>query len=164
MGKIVHKNPLFSVEVTNAKKGYKAYTVIEKDVVVILPFIDKNTILIERQLRIPVGKILYEVPAGHIEKGENLKIAANRELEEETGYKAKKLKLLCSYYISPGVLTVREHVFVATDLIKGKMHRDKDEEIIVERMKLKKAIALIKSGKLMDAKSLLAIFYYLNQK
>jgi ADP-ribose pyrophosphatase len=164
MPKIVHKNPLFEVEVINAKKGYKAYKVIEKDVVVILPFVDKRHILLEKQLRIPVGKKIYEVPAGHIEKGEDLKRAANRELEEETGYKARKLKLIASYYISPGVLTVTEHILIATDLVKGKISRDKDEEIEVQRISFEKAVQMVKSGKIKDAKSMLAILCYLQQK
>lgn len=164
MGKIVHKNPLFSVEVIETKKGYKVYRAIEKDVVVILPFIDKNHILIEKQHRIAVGETLYEVPAGHIEKGENLKKAANRELEEETDYKARKLEHIASYYISPGVLTVTEHIFVATDLVKGKLSLDKDEEIEVQKISLGNAIQMVKSGKIKDAKSMLAILCYLQQK
>jgi ADP-ribose pyrophosphatase len=164
MAKTLHKNRLFKVEELTVKKGYKTYRVVEEDVAVILPFVDKDHILIEKQMRYPVGKVLYEIPAGHIDKGENILAAANRELEEETGYKAKKLKLMTKYYVSPGLSTTIQYSFLATNLVKGKLSLDKDEEIKIEKISLKKALEFIRTGKIMDGKTIIAILYYVTHK
>ena len=163
MAKIVHKNRLFRVEELKMK-GHSIYRVVEEDVAVILAFIDKDHIFMEKQMRPSIGKVLYEIPAGHINKNEDPVKAANRELEEETGYKAMKLKLLTKYYISPGSATTFQYIFVATDLVKGKISRDPDEKMDLFKMSLKKAYGLVKSGKIIDAKTIMAITCYMDNR
>lgn len=162
MARTLHKNRLFAVEELDVKNHKKSYRVVEGDVAVILPFIDEDNILIEKQRRIPIGKTLYEVPAGHIEKNEDIKRAANRELEEETGYKAGNLKLLAKYYVSPGLSTTIQYTFVARDLVKTIASREDDEEISVEKLGFNKALEFIKNGRIIDGKTIIAILYYKN--
>lgn len=162
MGKIVHKNRLFKVEKIHVKKDYDVYGVIENNVAVILAFTDKNHILIERQKRYVVNRTIQEIPAGHINGGESVVNAAKRELKEETGYTARSVKVVAKYYPSPGVLSIIEHVCIATGLEKGKTSRDKDEELSVREISIDTALDMIKNGKIIDAKTIIAILYYKN--
>lgn len=164
MGKILHKNRMFSVEsqdllVRGRKVEY--YRVVKRDTSVILPFVDKGHILLERQYRPPVGLKMYEIPAGHLENGDNPARAAKRELEEETGYKCSRVRLLAVTYPSPGILTSKEYVYLAEGLSKGgRLSLDKDEEIGFSIISIKDAIKMIKSNRIKDAKTIAAILYY----
>ncbi len=163
MGKILHKNRLFSVElqkITVRKRKTDYYRVVKRDTAAVLPFIDKDRILLERQYRPPIELKIYEIPAGHLEKSDSPASAARRELEEETGYKCSKIKLLTTTYPSPGVLTSKEYLFMATGLKKGKQSLDKDENISLIRVKIGTAIDMIKSGEIKDSKTIAAILYY----
>jgi ADP-ribose pyrophosphatase len=165
MGKIVHSNRLFKVERQNILvrgKRVDYYRVLKNNTSAILPLIDKSHILLERQLRSPVGLKVYEIPAGHLKKGDTPLRAAKRELEEETGYKCSKIRLLTVTYPSPGILSSKEYIFVAEGLRKGRLHLDKDEEISLIGVSLEIAIDMIKSGEISDAKSIVAILYYCN--
>src|SRR3954452_432920 len=92
---------------------------VHNGAVVILPFVDQERILLLRNRRYAVGQLLYELPAGTLEKGENPMNCAGRELQEETGYLAQRIKLLGSFYSSPGILTEKMHAFAAYDLKKS---------------------------------------------
>ena len=90
------------------------------DVVVIVPFLDDNTLVMIKQFRYPLQKILLESPAGHVEDGENMMATAKRELLEETGYFANEIERVYSYH--PSVSNSRQlvHLFKATELSKDK--------------------------------------------
>jgi len=99
----------------------------------ILAFDEKDKIILVRQHRFPLGYIL-EIPAGTLEKGESPKRCALREIQEETGYKAKGMTHLITYYPSVGYNTEAIHCFVASGLTRVKTKLDTDEFITVKKM------------------------------
>ena len=125
----------------------------------ILAFDEKGKIILVRQHRFPLGYIL-EIPAGTLEKGESPKRCALREIQEETGYKAKKMTHLITYYPSVGYNTEEIHCFVASGLTQVKKKLDTDEFITVKKMELSKLIRMIKSGKIIDSKTICAVMVY----
>jgi len=129
----------------------------------ILAFDENDKIILVKQHRFPLGYVL-ELPAGTLDKGESPKRCALREIQEETGYKANKMTHLMTYYPSVGYNTEAIHCFVASGLKKGKMKLDKDEFITVKKMELSKLIKLIKSGKIIDSKTICAVMVYAARK
>ena len=129
----------------------------------ILAFDEKDKIILVRQHRFPLGYIL-EIPAGTLEKGESPKRCALREIQEETGYKAKGMTHLITYYPSVGYNTEAIHCFVASGLTRVKTKLDTDEFITVKKMELSKLIKLIKSGKIIDSKTICAVMVYAARK
>ena len=132
-------------------------------VAAILAFDEKDRIILVRQHRFPHGYIL-EIPAGTLDNGESPKRCALREIQEETGYKAKRMTHLITYYPSIGYNTEAIHCFVASGLKRGKMKLDTDEFITVKKMELPKLIKLIKSGKIIDSKTICAVMVYAARK
>ena len=129
----------------------------------ILAFDEKGKIILVRQHRFPRGYVL-EIPAGTLEKGEAPKRCALREIQEETGYKAKRMTHLITYYPSVGYNTEAIHCFVASGLTSGKMNLDTDESITVKKMDLSRLIKMIKSGKIIDSKTICAVMVYAAKK
>ena len=129
----------------------------------ILAFDEKGKIILVRQHRFPHGYIL-EIPAGTLEKGESPKRCALREIQEETGYKAKKMTHLITYYPSVGYNTEEIHCFVASGLTQVKKKLDTDEFITVKKMELPRLIKMIKSGKIIDSKTICAVMVYAAKK
>lgn len=129
----------------------------------ILAFDEKGKIILIRQHRFPRGYIL-EIPAGTLEKGESPKRCALREIQEETGYRAKGMTHLITYYPSVGYNTEAIHCFVASGLTQVKRKLDTDEFITVKKMELPKLIKLIKSGKIIDSKTICAVMIYAAKK
>ncbi|MCJ7521397.1 MAG: NUDIX hydrolase [Dehalococcoidia bacterium] len=113
-----------------------------------------NNVLLVRQYRKAVEKILLEIPAGCVEAGEEPLECARRELEEETGFSAEKWQKLSSFYTSPGFCTEDMHVYLATELRQAKREADDDENIEMLRMPLGKIPGIIESGEICDAKSI----------
>jgi ADP-ribose pyrophosphatase len=132
-------------------------------VAAILAFDEKDRIILVRQHRFPRGYIL-EIPAGTLEKGESPKRCALREIQEETGYKAKGMTHLITYYPSVGYNTEAIHCFVASGLTRVKTKLDTDEFITVKKMELPKLIKLIKSSKIIDSKTICAVMVYAARK
>ena len=126
--------------------------------------IDKGHVILVKQHRFPHGDVL-EIPAGTLENGESPKKCAFRELHEETGYKAKKMTPLISFYPSVGYNTEIIHCFLATGLIKiDGLKLDYDEDISVVNIELKKLLRMIKSGKIIDSKTICAVLTYAAKK
>ncbi len=117
-------------------------------------------IVIERQYRHAAGRFLWELPAGKLDAGEDALQGAQRELEEETGYRAKKWKLLVEYYPSPGFLGESMKVFVAESLVAGDAHPEDDERIEFRLVKLSQVIKLIEKGAILDGKTLTSVLLF----
>ena len=113
-----------------------------------------------KQYRPAVQLVTTEIPAGILEKGEDPKDAALRELEEETGYRAEKIEKICEFYSSPGITAGKFYLFYAENLKKTHQHLDEDEFLEVERVPLKD----INITSLFDAKSMLAVDYAKKKK
>lgn len=124
----------------------------------------QGEILLERQFRYPFQEVLYEIPAGKIDAGEDPLTCAQRELEEETGYRAKTMKYLGKIYPCVGYSDEVIHLFLANDLEKGKQHLDENELVLVEEFSLQEVLEMVKKGQIPDAKSICALQYYLLQE
>ncbi|SNX55386.1 NUDIX hydrolase [Thermoanaerobacterium sp. RBIITD] len=127
--------------------------------------VNKNgKILMVKQYRKPAEKIMLEIPAGKLDPGESPEVCAKRELMEETGYIANNLKHIFSFYPSPGFSTEILHLYLALEIEKGEPHRDDDEFLEVYEYGLDEIKNMVMNGEIEDAKSLIAILYYINMK
>lgn len=143
----------------------------ERDVIrhngsVVILAIDKSKskkdpwIVMERQYRHAAKQYLWELPAGKLDAGEEPLVGAQRELEEETGYRAKKWKPLVEYYGSPGFLGESMKVFQAEGLMAGDAHPEDDEEIEFRLVKLSEIVKMIEKGAIKDGKTLCSVLLY----
>ena len=130
------------------------------EVVHVLPVAEDGKLLLVRQYRAAAGKELLETPAGGIEPGEDPETASQRELREETGYRADDFRLLASVYSSPGFCTELNHLFVATGLSYDPLDPDADEDIALVPVTLPEAEELVTTGGIGDAKSATTILLY----
>lgn len=117
-------------------------------------------IVMERQYRHAARQFLWELPAGKMEPGEDPLTGAQRELEEETGYRARKWKLLLEYWASPGFLGESMQLFLAEDLTPGHASPEDDEDIELRLVKLSEVLKAIEKGEIHDGKTLTAILWY----
>jgi len=130
--------------------------------VVILALKDKKEIVMIRQFRKPADEVLWELPAGKVESGENLKNCALRELEEETGYYPRKIKKLITFFSTPGFCNEKLTLFLAEDLEKRNKNEDADEFIKVELIKPNEALKLVQENIIKDAKTIIGILYFIS--
>jgi ADP-ribose pyrophosphatase len=117
---------------------------------------EKNSILLVRQYRMPAEKYLWEIPAGRLDPGETPLKAAKRELSEETGYRAKSWNKLALWWASPGFLSERMTLFLATGLVQGDASPMGDERIETRWFKRKELDQMVRAGKVEDGKTLIA--------
>ncbi|MGA2249640.1 NUDIX hydrolase [Terracidiphilus sp.] len=117
-------------------------------------------VVIERQYRHAAGQYLWELPAGKLDAGEEPLTGAQRELEEETGYRAKKWKLLIEYWASPGFLGESMKLYLAEGLIAGEAHPEEDEKIDFRLVKLSELLKKIAKGEIKDGKTLVGTMLY----
>ena len=127
--------------------------------VVVLPLLDGNRVCLIRNYRIAVGKTLIELPAGTLEGYSPLE-TAHRELQEETGYRAGRMEPLCSFYMSPGILNERMHLFVASQLTPGAMALEEGEQIETLEVDWSRAMQMVQSGEIEDGKTMLGLLFY----
>lgn len=154
--KTLYKGPKFEVQ-----KIDECDVVIHPGAVVILPLLDPSIVLMIKNKRKAVGKTLWELPAGTIDPDELPLVTAKRELEEETGYKAKELKPLMEFYTSPGYSNEKIYAFLAEEITPSKRNLDPDEEIEVHPVKWKDIIEMIRDEHIVDAKTLTVLMHYI---
>lgn len=118
---------------------------------------DKNEILLVKQFRKPIENVLWEIPAGRLEKGENPKDCAMRELKEETGYSAQNIKLIHQFYTSAGFSNEKLYIYLATNLSKGDMKLDEGEYLDVHTVTLDEALNMVLSNEIKDAKTSIGV-------
>lgn len=121
-------------------------------------------ILLVRQYRLPAEKRLWELPAGKVDDGEKPLEAAKRELAEETGYTARTWRKLASFWVSPGYVQERMTIFLATDLVEGEATPMEDEQIESRWFKRKEVAAMIRGGKIEDAKTIIGYYIATDKK
>jgi ADP-ribose pyrophosphatase len=117
-------------------------------------------IVMERQYRHAANRFLWEVPAGKLDPGEDPLAGAQRELQEETGYRAKKWTELIEYYASPGFLGESMKVFLAEGLVAGDARPEEDELIELRLVKMSELLATIEKGGIMDGKTISSVLLY----
>ena len=164
--KLAYKGLVFNVYSDKIKEpnGY----IHQKDVIrhsgsVVILAIDESIdpkdpiVILERQYRHAVGQLLLELPAGRIEPNESPLAAAKREMIEETGFRARKWKLLTKYFASPGFLGEFMQIYLARGISEGIAEPEADEQIEILRIKFSEAMALVHAGKIHDGKTLIGL-------
>jgi ADP-ribose pyrophosphatase len=126
-------------------------------------------VLLVRQWRTAAGQALLEIPAGTLDildpvarTIEDPALAAPRELEEETGYRAKTWRKLAAFWTVPGFATEFMHLYLATDLVPAHGDRlgpDEDERLELVRMPWAEAVEAVERGDICDAKSIVGLFW-----
>ncbi|MCL5099542.1 MAG: NUDIX hydrolase [Candidatus Marsarchaeota archaeon] len=157
---VVFKGWVIKVEtVRNRINGYEELKITKPDVAVIIPMLDKRTMLFERHYRSAIGRYILELPAGHIDAGETPVRAARRELLEETGYRAGRMKPVYNAYMAPGLLADKMHFFAATELRKAGLPTDSNEKMKLIRLSVEKAYKYVKNGRIKDGKSMIGVLH-----
>lgn len=126
----------------------------------VLVVIDGKVLLI-KQFRYAFDKVIYEIPAGKLELNEDPLIAAQRELEEETGFKANQIISIGEIYPSVGYCNEVIKLYLTTDITQGILKLDQDEFIDVEFIELSKVNEMISNNEIIDAKTICALYKYL---
>ena len=167
---VVFQGPLFRITtdkiVEPGREDERVRDVVRHNGSVVILGVDSSKskknpwIVIERQYRHAANQFLWELPAGKLEPGEDALAGAQREMEEETGYRAKKWKLLVDYWPSPGFLGESMKVFMAEGLIAGEAHPEADEHIEFRLVKLNDVLKKIDNGEIVDGKTIISALLY----
>ena len=158
--KKVFAGRVFDVSVDTVREGDQTYVrevVHHPGSAVILPVFDDGTIALVKQYRHPAVKYLLELPAGTLNDKERPQEGAVRELEEELGVVAGNLEKLSEFFISPGFLSEKMWLYLATDLRETKQHLEDDEAIEIVRVSLDRALQMITDGEIEDAKTIIGL-------
>jgi ADP-ribose pyrophosphatase len=127
---------------------------------VMLPVDARGRILLVRQYRLPARRYLWELPAGRVDPGESVLQAARRELEEETGYRARRWTRLISFWASPGYVAEKMTIYAATELTAGRARPMEDERIQTRWFTPREIGAMIRAGRIADAKTIVGYFVW----
>jgi ADP-ribose pyrophosphatase len=156
----IYKGKVFDIRIDDIREGdieYKREIVVHKGSAVVIPVFDDGTVALVRQYRHAAGKELLEVCAGTLEDGEDPETTAVRELEEEVGMRAGKIEKLTEFYVSPGFLTEKMYVFLATELAETQQNLEDDEILSIERHSIPDLLEMIRKGEIEDAKTMVGI-------
>lgn len=127
---------------------------------IIMPMTDNNEFIMIKEPRTPIGKNVLAFPAGMIEEGEKPEDGAIRELEEETGYRAGKLKKLREVYPAIGYSNEQTIIFLATDLVKTQRHLDETEDIEVLKIPVEEVRKMLEDGEIQTSSETVGLLYY----
>ena len=125
--------------------------------VAVLAIQDDGRIVLVRQYRYPVDDFVWELPAGRLDEGESPEQGAQRELQEEIGFKAGTLRRIAFFHTTPGFCDESMHVFRATGLVASKAQGDEDERIEVRAFTLSELEEMVDRGEIREGKTLVAI-------
>ena len=156
----IYKGRVFDVKIDTIREGdveYKREIVVHKGSCVVIPVFDDGTVALVRQYRHAAGKYLLEICAGTLNAGEDPEVGARRELEEEIGVTAGKVEKLCEFYVSPGFLTEKMHLYLATELTETQQMLEDDEILTIERFSIPQALEMFRTGEIEDAKTIIGL-------
>ena len=130
----------------------------------VVPFLDSPggadpRVVLIRQFRHAADGYIWEVPAGRLDKGEPPESCAARELEEETGMRARRLERLTTIYTTPGFTDERIHLFLAEGLDPGAEHREADEFMELHTLRWAQVMEMIERGEVVDGKTLVSLLF-----
>lgn len=156
----IYQGRIFDVRIDTIREGeveYKREIIAHKGSAVIVPVFADNTVALVRQYRHAAGKHLLEIPAGSLETGEDPRTGAIRELEEEIGVVAENVEKIAEFYVSPGFLTEKMFVYLATGLTETAQNLEDDEIVEIVRIPLAKALEMAQTGEIEDAKTIVGL-------
>lgn len=128
--------------------------------VAIVPVAPDGRIVMVRQYRLPVGREMLELPAGSLDSDEDPEQAAQRELQEETGFRAARIERIGGFWVAPGYCTEYIHIYLAEDLTESRLAGDEDERIEIDLIPLETALGRIDANEIDDAKSICGLLQY----
>ena len=149
-----------AVRLPNGHDTTREY-ILHQGAVAVLPVLPNGDMIFVRQFRYPVNSVIYEVPAGKLEKGEDHLESAKRELSEETGYTATEWHYLTSIVTTPGFTNETIHLYAATGLQRGAQHPDEDEFLDIAVFSEKQVKDMIKRQEIYDSKTLAILYAYM---
>lgn len=159
--KLVFEGRMLSMKVdtVNLPNGKQAAreVVVHPGAAAVVAVTDADEMLLIKQFRYPVDQIIWEIPAGKLESGENPLICAKRELAEETGYGAEQWKHLSTFFTTPGFSDEVMYIYLASGLKTGPKTADEDEFIELYHVPFAEAVRMIASGEIKDAKTIAGI-------
>jgi ADP-ribose pyrophosphatase len=155
----IYKGPVFGVRRDEVLEPGGLRTIREvithPGSVVVLPVLPDGRILLVRQYRHATRQYLWELVAGRIDAGENVREAAARELIEETGY-----RVFLDVFPTPGFLEERMYILLAEKLTAGEAQPEEDEKITTKAFAPAALESMIRRNVLRDAKSIAGLLYY----
>ena len=163
--KVVYKGPIFGVrrdevlEPTGVRATREVIT--HPGSVVVLPVLPDGRIVLIRQYRHATRLFMWELVAGRMDAGESVREAAEREMIEETGYRAKRFRVFLDMFPTPGFLEERMYVLLADGLTVGVAQPEEDERITAKAFTRREIESMLRRGELRDAKSIAGLLYYL---
>lgn len=158
--KKVYEGRIFDVSVDTVREGDQTFIreiVRHPGSVVILPLFEDDTIALVKQYRHPAVKYLLEFPAGTLNEGERPEMGAARELEEELGVVAGNLEKLAEFFVSPGFLSEKMWLYLATDLRETQQRLEEDEALEIVRVSIDRALQMITEREIEDAKTIIGL-------
>jgi ADP-ribose pyrophosphatase len=162
--KIAFKGKVFSVRRDEViePSGVRATrdVIAHSGSVVVMPVLDDGKIVLIRQYRYAARQYLWELVAGRIDPGENVKQAAVRELIEETGLRARKMRQFLDFWPSHGFLEEKMYVVLAEGVTQGEAHPEEDERIEAKAFSRSELEKMLQNGVLRDAKTISSLLYY----
>jgi ADP-ribose pyrophosphatase len=145
-----------TISLPSGKRATREY-IDHPGAVGVIPFLDKDTVVMVRQYRHPVREVTLELPAGKLDEGESPLTCVKRELHEETGYTARKIRPLFNYWPTPAFANEVLHLYVAEGLKAGKMHTDADEFLQCVTVPFRKALQMVMNGEIRDSKTIICL-------
>ena len=144
------------VELPNGHKSTREY-IKHQGAVCVVPVTDDMEVVAVKQYRYPIGRVTIEIPAGKLDKGEDILTAAKRELSEETGVESADIEYMGGLYPSVAYTDEIIHMYVAKNLVYGDSHTDDDEFLNVVKIPLAEFAQMVMNGEIQDAKTMAAI-------
>lgn len=159
--RVIHKGRAINFNVDtvllpNGKTATREF-VDHPGAVCVVPFLDPKTVVLVRQYRYPIGKTTYEIPAGKLDPGEKPLRCVRRELREETGYTARVVRRLMTFWPAPAFSNESMYVYRAEGLKPGAVSPDDDEFVAAETVPFRQALDWVFSGRIRDAKTVIGL-------
>ncbi len=143
----------------DSPKGKAIYQIVEKgNTALIVPLTNNLEVVFIKEFFVAINEYGLSLPKGRIDEGHSPLETANKELQEEIGYKANKLEELAILTMSPGYLTQKTHVFLAQDLVESKLEGDELEPLEIIKYPLNEFERLIENGQLNEVRVIAALF------
>jgi ADP-ribose diphosphatase len=147
------------LEFTNGEqRKYQCVVGSDQGAVLAVPLLDQDTVLLIREYAAGTDRYELAFPKGHIEDGEDMLVAADREIQEEVGYGAGKLEHIHSFTIAPGYMSHTTHIVLASELYPQKIPGDEPEEIEVVPWKIADMEQLLRYDDFSEARSIAALY------